>query len=205
MNKKTKTIAGIIIIILLVCSAFVAYNYYSNLKDREEFNSTIKNASNLENVTDQNYYDLYAKGSEKTENLIVFFESKIDNNTQIINNLTEFKNKTSNETYKEYLTIEINRLQAETDYHKQDLKYAQSYKQYKDGDISASQMRSISSDVLDEQELYVGQGEDYKQEAVDFLKEHPELNETLIGLDIDEDFNQNELDGAGESEGIRFT
>ncbi|MCD7781345.1 MAG: hypothetical protein LUG89_01405 [Methanosphaera sp.] len=199
MERNTKIVIAVVVVIILVFGSYIGYSAYADNKDKEEFNNTIKMASDLENTTDQNVVDFMENGSASTESAIVLYNSIIDNCTQEMNNLSYFKNNTRNDTYSEYLDLEVKRLENEIEMYNYQIKIAEAYRDYQNGDMSYSECLRIADDSADEKEILSDTVGDYKQDAIDLLKEHPDLNQTLVNLGIDEDFNENEMNGTGNS------
>ena len=59
MNKQHKIIS-IIIIILLVIIGVYGYINYKNEMENNEFKEILKNASDIENITDKSYTEMYS-------------------------------------------------------------------------------------------------------------------------------------------------
>lgn len=199
--KKTRIIIIVLIIIIIGLVSFTAYNNYANQQDNLKFNQTMKTASDLENVTDDNYAKLYEKETINVDDVITHMQSRSDNMTQEIDILTQYKNNTRNETYKAYLDIEVNRIKQERIHTENEQQYAQYYKDYKEGKISLSKLLNHKKDIENYSEEASTQTSVYKGEVVDYLKEHPDLNKTLVELKIDEDFSTQEYGGTGNSSG----
>ncbi len=106
MDKKYKIISVIIIILLIILGTYVFVSY-KNEMDNHEFKDIVKNASDIENVTDKNYANFYNGGSVSIDEYLIFSKSDSDNVSKEIDMLREFKNKTSNHTQKEYLEIQL--------------------------------------------------------------------------------------------------
>ena len=99
MNKKFKIISIIIVILLLIIGVY-AFITYKNEMDNYEFKEVIKNASDIENITDKHYAEVYSGRSISIDEYLIFTKSDSDNISQEMDILREFKNKTSNQTQK---------------------------------------------------------------------------------------------------------
>lgn len=198
MNKKKVGIIIIVIVFALIISFFL-YQDYANQIDRENFNKTIKTASDLENISDENYVAMYDKGSITLDDRILHQNSDIKNTTDEINILEQYKNQTRNDTYNEYLEIQINRLTIEKRWYETDNKELDLMKKYRNGEISQTTYNSKYKDIKSQKENLNQQSDTEKTNSINYLEKHPDLNKTLTELDIDEDFNTIEWDGTGNN------
>ena len=205
MKRKFKrALIIILILILLIIIGSYAWTTYKNESDNKEFKEVLKNASDIENVTDKTYYDIHKIGSITADDYIQIENSISENTSKEINMLKQFRDKTFNQTQKEYINIEINRLEKEELHHKKAADVGSQYKRYLNGEITAKHyidIREISNNdtKITEHDLGV-----IKDEAITYIKNHPELKQTLEEINIDEDFYTNEMGGTGGSGQLYF-
>ena len=203
MNKKKVGIIIIVIVFALIISFFL-YQDYANQIDRENFNKTIKTASDLENITDRNYVAVFDKGSIALDDFIIYETAETKNITEEINILEQYKNQTRNDTYKEYLEIQINRLTLEKRWHEADIEENNIIKQYQNGEISLITCTSRRKNIQSQKDNLDNQKDTEKINSINYLEKHPDLNKTLTELDIDEDFNTLEWNETGNNRLITF-
>lgn len=196
MEKKYKIISIIILILLLGIMIFAGINYKNNLENKE-FKEILKNASNIENITDKNYKELYNDTILNLTEFKLVTQSLLDNCSKETDILTKFKDKTSNETQKEYLEIEIKRLQTEQRAHEKLVENGKEYERYLNGEITASRYIERSNTLNNDSERADNELGMIKDEAITYIQNHQDLNNTITELNLDEDFYLYELDGRG--------
>ena len=196
MEKKYKIISIIILILLLGIMIFAGINYKNNLENKE-FKEILKNASNIENITDKNYKELYNDTILNLTEFKLVTQSILDNGSKETDILTKFKDKTSNETQKEYLEIEIKRLQTEQRAHEKLVENGKEYERYLNGEITASRYLERSNTLNNDSERADNELGMIKDEAITYIQNHQDLNNTITELNLDEDFYLYELDGRG--------
>jgi len=204
MDKKYKIISLIIIILVIIIGAY-AFTYYKNDMDNREFKEIVKNASDLENVTDKNYAAVYSGRSISIDDYLIFAKSDSENISKEIDMLREFKNKTYNQTQKEYLEIEINRLEKEKLIHESDVDSGNQCKRYYDGEITSSkyiELKKINDDYTDSLSSDISR---IKGEAITYVGSHPDLKSVLEEINVDEDFYLNEHGGTTGNGRVYFT
>lgn len=204
MNKKFKIISIIIVILLLIIGVY-AFITYKNEMDNYEFKEVIKNASDIENITDKHYAEVYSGRSISIDEYLIFTKSDSDNISQEMDILREFKNKTSNQTQKEYLEIQINRLEKEKLIHDKEVDIGNQYKRYIDGEITASKYMELSKIKEEETTNISVERSKIKDESIIYIDNHPDLKVVLENLDVDEDFYLNENGGTTGNGRVYFT
>ncbi len=201
MKKKTKIILIIVILLVIIVPACVMfYNNYQYEQDQKNFNNTIKEVSDMENQSDintQNNIDSNYSVSASAYLNDCENKSKIMDNE--INMLQNLSSNTNNKTYEEYISIQIDRLNAEKSVCSSEIDLTHHYEQYKNGEISTSSALSKMKDDDEQISRYVNQTENKKDESQQFLTKHPDLKKTLENLKIDEDFMVNQIEDSNIS------
>ena len=175
---------------------FAGINYKNNLENKE-FKEILKNASNIENITDKNYKELYNDTILNLTEFKLVTQSLLDNCSKETDILTKFKDKTSDETQKEYLEIEIKLLQTEQRAHEKLVENGKEYERYLNGEITASRYLERSNTLNNDSERADNELGMIKDEAITYIQNHQDLNNTITELNLDEDFYLYELDGRG--------
>jgi len=204
MEGKHKIIAVILIILLILMGSYAIITY-KNAQDNNEFKELLKNASNLENITDEHYKEAYSGKSMSGSDFKSFTESILENCTKESDMLIEFKNKTFNQTQKEYLEIEINRLQKEQQAKEKAVDNANQYQRYLNGEITASKYKELSGIIDNDTDRIENEIGMIKEDAITYINNHQDLKDTLKELNIDEDFYKNELGGTSGNGVIYLT
>lgn len=186
MDKKYK-ITVVIAILLIVIGAY-ALMCYKNEIDNNEFKDIVKNASDLENITDKNYANVYSGKSISIDDYIFFSQSNSDNASKEIDILKDFKNKTFNQTQKDYLELQINRLEKEKLSHEKDVDLGNQCKRYFNGEITASKYKELQQSNAEEKDKLISEVSKIKDETIIYLDNHSELKAILEEIDVDEDF-----------------
>ncbi len=203
MNKK-KLAIRVVIVVILAAGIIYATSSYLDEQDRKQFNQTIQLASTIENISDIAHVKKWDKGTIKVEDDITSTEEEIKNTTDEIKVLEEFKNSTRNETYRQYLEIQIDRLTVEKRYEEAYIPYMHAYQKYKKGEMSLSNLNSQKNSSSIQVDELVKQSNQKKTDAINFLEKHPDLNKTLVDLKIDEDFNTLEWGGDGDKNSVLY-
>ncbi|MBR3213702.1 MAG: hypothetical protein IKF79_04205 [Methanosphaera sp.] len=165
--------------------------------ENKEFEEILKNASDIENITDKKYKELYNDTMLNLTEFKIVTQSILDNGSKEIDILTKFKDKTSNETQKKYLEIEIKRLQTEQRGHEKLAENGKEYERYLNGEITASKYIERSNTLNNDTMRLDNEVGIIKDETITYLQNHQDLNNTITKLNLDEDFYLYELDGAG--------
>ncbi len=178
---------------------------YKNEMDNREFKEVLKNVSDIENITDKNYASVYSGKSISIDDYIIFSQSDSDNASKEINMLKEFKNKTFNQTQKDYLEIQINRLEKEKLSHEKDVDLGNQCKRYYNGEITASKYSDLQKTNAEERDKINSEVSKIKDETIIYLDNHRELKAILEEIDVDEDFYINEKGGTTGNGRVYFT
>lgn len=203
MNKK-HIFVSIIIILLIIIGAY-AFMSYKNEMDNQEFKEIIKNASDLENITDKHYSEVYSGRSISIDEYLIFMQSDLDNTSKEMDMLREFKNKTSNQTQKEYLEIQINRLGKEKLIREKELDIGNQYKRYLEGEITANNYNELLKINEENKNNISVERSRIKDESINYIDNHPDLKSVLENIDVDEDFYLNEHGGTTGDGRVYFT
>lgn len=191
MNKQHKIIS-IIIIILLVIIGVYGYINYKNEMENNEFKEILKNASDIENITDKSYTEMYSGKSIRIDEYLTFTKSNVENTSKELDILIKFKNKTSNQTQKEFLEMQIKRLEKENIEHKDNLDIGEQCKRYLNGEITANKYNEILEKSTENHEQINDEISKIKEDTMVFIDNHPDLKSVLEEIGVDEDFYLNE-------------
>lgn len=204
MDTKYKIISIILVIILLSLGVIIGINYKNEI-DNNEFKEILTNASDIENITDKHYTEMFSGRSVSINEFKTFAQSNVENTSNEISILKEFRDKTSNQTQKEYLDIEINRLEQELRAYEKDIDSANQYERYLNGEITASKYTDLATQINDDVDRIDDETSIIKDDAITYLDNHPDLKQTINELNIDEDFYSNELGGTSGNGGVYIT
>ncbi|WP_304124522.1 hypothetical protein [Methanosphaera cuniculi] len=169
MNKNTKILLILIIIILIPIVYFTATTM-SNQMEQDNFYETIKNVSNNENNSDKSISQLIQTNNNNDNDTINVYTKTSKTLNESIKTLTDLEESLHNETLKEYVNLEITRMEDEE-------KYWEAYIEY-------IQTRSNTKEVNDKGIIITHS----KQNAADFLNKHPDIKTRFEKMGIDEDF-----------------
>ena len=193
MKRNKKIIIIIILILLLAVSSFLVMEYLQQ-QEQKHFYDTIKNVSDKENMTDQLNENISKQSSVSNNAMINYEEKSINTTSEEILMLQDLKEQVSNSSYKEFIDIQINRLNCENRTYTIMLELSQYYEDYKNGKIGASKMSSLIEDKRGEMEEYSNKTSQYKIEADTFLSTHQDMKKKFDELGIDEDFLYNQIE-----------
>ena len=191
MNDRHKVILLIFMICLVIILSYINFNLIVNNNSQSEFNKTIKQASNIENISDIEYDKFYNKSVVTTQESISAFNNKtkyIDDEIEI---LQSFKNKSDNDTYNGYIDIQIKRLTSEKETYTYLIKDIENYENYKNRSINSTQALRISN--LNKRELEKIDNNTFtiKNDCENYLNIHPVIKELIISQNLDDDFYLN--------------
>lgn len=189
-NKRLKILAIVIIALVAICAAYFAVNYF----EQENFYNSIKNVSDLENASDYDGEIIRNKTAPTNDEIMEDTRKSINTTSKEILMLEDLKKTLINDTLKEYVDIEINRLTCENRSYSSFLKLSGYYDEYKNGGIGYSQMLGYIDDNRDESDIYNNKTEEYKVESDLFLQSHSDMKERFDSLGIDEDFMYNQIE-----------
>ena len=188
LQKKNK-----IIIIILVILSLIGILVASHYIEEQIFYDTIKKVSDLENKSDTENMALAEKAYPSTEEIKESCVNTINTSSEEIAILQDLKGKVFNESYREYIDIEINRLTCENKTNTIMLDESNVYEDYQNGKIGSSRTLSLINDNKEEMDSYVEKVKEYKVESDTFLSRHTDMKERFDKLGIDEDFMFNQI------------
>lgn len=193
MKRKIKKIIIILVILAIVIpTTYIAYTNYQNYEEQKNFNKTMKNISDIENQSDIKANELSSESS--VDILIPATANDINTTTKEIDMLQNLSDNTHNQTYKEYINIQIDRLETEKMAYTSYEESLKTFESYKNGSKSYSQTVTEYNEYKNDTKKYNDKIGDKKDESTTFLDKHNDLKNTLEKLNIDEDFliNQKE-------------
>ncbi len=168
-----------------------AVSGYLHEVEEQTFYETIKQISDIENKTDEKG-DLIGNQTSPSNDALKEFELEAINTTSTeILMLQDLKTKVSNESYIEFIDIQINRLNSENRTYTAMLEGSRIYEQYKNGQLGYSGALSLINDKGNEVSSYSNKTGEYKVEADSLLSVHTDMKDKFNELAIDEDFLYN--------------
>lgn len=193
MKLNRKVILLIVVLIIIIPLAYIGISGYLQQLEEQTFYDTIKNVSDIENKSDIENMKIINQSSASREEMTTYINNSINAINQEVELLSDLKNKVSNESYKEYIDIEISRLNSENRTNNIMQDYIDVYNQYKNGEIGSSHALSLINDYNQEITSYSNATNQYKVESDTFLSKHPDIRNKFNELGIDEDFMYNEI------------
>ncbi|MCI5867289.1 MAG: hypothetical protein SOZ23_02710 [Methanosphaera sp.] len=186
--KKNIKILAILLVIIIIPVAYYGITTAMNNMEQENFYNTIKNVSDNENITDKPISQYIEDDKLNTTRLI---ELEVENSKTLntsIATLKELNKSLRNETLKEYVNIEIIRMENEVESSDALIKFAQKARDYYDGKLGANEMLSYLDNHKKQTDKIDTRVDDAKTDAMEFLTAHPDIKEKFDELKIDEDF-----------------
>ena len=183
MEKRNK----ILIIILIIIIIPVAY-YGVTILEEQIFYNSIKEISDIENQSDVLGDHLRNSTNPSNEEYKEYCINNIDTCSREIEMLQELKGKVFTDKYKEFIDIQINRLNSENRTTTLMLNNSNIYQEYKNGTLGYSRALSLIKDNNIAEESYANKTSEFKVEADSFLSVHTGMKNKLYQLGIDEDF-----------------
>ncbi|MCI5867290.1 MAG: hypothetical protein SOZ23_02715 [Methanosphaera sp.] len=187
MRQKYKILI-IVLIVILIPAGFYGLMTLMNNMEQENFYNTIKNVSDNENITDGPISETIM---DKNLNITKAIDAEVGNSKTLnssIATLKELNESLRNDTLKEYVNIEIRRMQEEVKVADKVIKYAYELRDYNNGKISSSEMLSYYNQYEKDIAKLGTRVDDAKTDAMEFLTAHPDMKEKFDELGIDEDF-----------------
>jgi len=191
MKDRHKVILLILMILLVIILGFINFNLIANNNSQSQFNKTIKQASNIENISDIEYDKFYNKSVVTTQESIMAFNNKSKSIDEEIEILQSFKNKSTNDTYNEYVDIQIKRLTSEKETINYLIKELENYENYKNKTINDTQALRISDKNTIELERIDNNTFTIKTDCENYLNTHPMLKQLIVNQNLDDDFYLN--------------
>lgn len=186
--KKNIKILAILLVIIIIPVAYYGITTAMNNMEQENFYNTIKNVSDNENITDGPISETIM---DKNLNITKAIDAEVGNSKTLnssIATLKELNESLRNDTLKEYVNIEIRRMQEEVKVADKVIKYAYELRDYNNGKISSSEMLSYYNQYEKDIAKLGTRVDDAKTDAMEFLTAHPDMKEKFDELGIDEDF-----------------
>ena len=193
MEKNKKIIISVLIIIFAIALVYFGMGYMQKL-EQQTFYDTIKNVSDLENETDIENDKIHKQTSASTEDVKKKEIDSINTTSEEIMILQDLKNKVSNESYLEYIDIQLDRLNSENQTYRIMLESTEVYEQYQSGKMTNSQALSLIHDKTDEMDTYIDKVKEAKVQSDTFLNKHTDMKDKFNQIGIDEDFLFNQIE-----------
>lgn len=152
--------------------------------EQDNFYNTIKEVSNNENKTDKVGSEYIQNNSQNYTMGMIIYNDTVKSVKKEISDLKELNKSLYNETLKEYVEIEISRLENEQEHwEKMYQKYDAIQKYYK-GQVTLSEVKQLNDETNKTGTLVNGD----KERAEEFLQDHQDIKEHFKKIGIDEDF-----------------
>lgn len=193
MKKKNIILILVLIIVVVPLAYFTISGYLHDLEEKTFYNS-IKEISDMENKTDAAGDVIRNQTNLSNKDLNNYLTESINITSTEILMLQDLKTKISNESYQEYIDIQINRLNSENRTYTALQQNSNTYEEYKNGQIGASRTLSLINDKNKEIDSYANKTGEYKVESDSFLSTHTDMKEKFNELGIDEDFLINQIE-----------
>lgn len=194
MKKNTKIIIGIIIVLLILIPViYTVYQNYQIEQEQKNFNKTLKEISNIENISDENYASIHNGNSTTATEQITKLNDTITNTTTEITMFQNLSKHTNNQSHKEYINNQIDRLNSENQYTKYELEYDQLMNKTMNGQYSPESNQKMQ-DLTDEMLKSTNKTNEIKENTTFILAENPELEKNINDLNLDEDFSTTQLE-----------
>ncbi|RAP54442.1 MAG: hypothetical protein BZ137_02085 [Methanosphaera sp. rholeuAM130] len=193
MNDKTKIIILLVLFALVIILGYVNIGLISNNNGQSEFNKTVKEASSIENISDIEYQKYYNSSITSSDDSIKAFKNKSKYIDDEIRVLQSFNDKSDNDTLDDYVNLEIKRLTSEKEAFDYLIKDMENYNQYKNNTITKEHALSVSNQNTRELEKINDNTFNIKSECEYYVNMHPDIKETLIELNVDDDFYMNNI------------
>ena len=194
MEKRNKLIIIILLIIIIVPLAYIGISGYLHDLEEQTFYNGIKNISDIENKTDAKGDIIRNQTAPSNKDIKEYTLESINITSEEVLMLQDLKSKVSNESYIEFIDIQINRLNSENRTYTTMLEASDIYEQYQNGQIGASRTLSLIEDKNKEINDYANKTSEYKLEADSFLSVHTDMKNKFNELGIDEDFLYDQIE-----------
>ncbi len=194
MNKKI--IAAIIVVIIIaLCAYQFVYVPYQNEEAIKNYNAGLQNISaidgeineSLAKLDNLNPYDI-SGGINVTTQTFKEVEPKIDQQLEKLNETRTYAN--GNETKEKYIDYQIKVKEIEKELVSETIKeYEEFNTAYANSDIN--KMMSVSTDMEKSYNSKTDEVKPVRDDIINLLNEHPDLNQTLHDLNLSDDFYGN--------------
>ena len=194
MEKRNKLIIMVLLIIIIAPLAYIGISGYLHDLEVQTFYNGIKNISDIENKSDANGDIIRNQTAPSNKDIKEYTLESINTTSEEVLMLQDLKSKLSNESYIEFIDIQINRLNSENRTYTTMLEGSDIYEQYQNGQIGASRTLSLIEDKNKEISDYSNKTSEYKLEADSFLSVHTDMKDKFNELGIDEDFLYDQIE-----------
>ena len=194
MEKRNKLIIMVLLIIIIAPLAYIGISGYLHDLEVQTFYNGIKNISDVENKSDANGDIIRNQTAPSNKDIKEYTLESINTTSKEVLMLQDLKSKLSNESYIEFIDIQINRLNSENRTYTTMLEGSDIYEQYQNGQIGASRTLSLIEDKNKEISDYSNKTSEYKLEADSFLSVHTDMKDKFNELGIDEDFLYDQIE-----------
>ena len=194
MEKRKKLIIMVLLIIIIAPLAYIGISGYLHDLEVQTFYNGIKNISDVENKSDANGDIIRNQTAPSNKDIKEYTLESINTTSEEVLMLQDLKSKLSNESYIEFIDIQINRLNSENRTYTTMLEGSDIYEQYQNGQIGASRTLSLIEDKNKEISDYSNKTSEYKLEADSFLSVHTDMKAKFNELGIDEDFLYDQIE-----------
>lgn len=190
MEKRNKLLIIVLLIIILIPVAY----FGTTTLEKHIFYNSIKEISDIENQSDASGDNIRNNRNPSNEDYKDFCINAINTTSKEIEMLQELKGKVFSGTYKEFIDIQINRLNSENRTYTLMLNNSNIYQEYKDGTIGDSRALSLIEDNNIAIESYANTTGKFKVEADSFLSVHTDMKDKFNEMGIDEDFLYDQIE-----------
>lgn len=156
--------------------------------EQDNFYETIKNVSNAENNSDKNGAEFIQNNSNNYTFLMHDYNQTIKTMNDSVDTLKDLNKSLHNETLKEYVNLEITRMEDEKTHWKASYEEWEVLENYYHGKASYSESYQKVKQLNDEMNKTGTIVDHDKQKAEEFLEDHPDIKDRFEKLGIDEDF-----------------
>ena len=184
----------VLLIIIIAPLAYIGISGYLHDLEVQTFYNGIKNISDVENKSDANGDIIRNQTAPSNKDIKEYTLESINTTSEEVLMLQDLKSKLSNESYIEFIDIQINRLNSENRTYTTMLEGSDIYEQYQNGQIGASRTLSLIEDKNKEISDYSNKTSEYKLEADSFLSVHTDMKAKFNELGIDEDFLYDQIE-----------
>lgn len=185
---KKRSILTIILILILIPVVYFTTTTIMNNMEQENFYNTIKNVSNIENKSDKIMAEYIQNNSNDVDVALSMYNESFLRIDEELTQLKDLNQSLHNDTLKEYVNIEITRLEDEEKHWKIQHQGREGIKNYNSGKISASKFIPKNKELLNEANKTGTIVNNDKEKAEEFLDQHPDIKHKFEKLQIDEDF-----------------
>lgn len=194
MEKRNKLIIMVLLIIIIASLAYIGISGFLHDLEVQTFYNGIKNISDVENKSDAKGDIIRNQTAPSNKDIKEYTLESINTTSKEVLMLQDLKSKLSNESYIEFIDIQINRLNSENRTYTTMLEGSDIYEQYQNGQIGASRTLSLIEDKNKEISDYSNKTSEYKLEADSFLSVHSDMKAKFNDLGIDEDFLYDQIE-----------